>query len=196
MNLTERPFKIAFVGTSCIGKTSLIEYFRKKYALNPAVVFVEEAATIFFRQHPEIVGPARQTVEFQAQIQALQIELEKAAYAQNPRVIFTDRSALDAAAYVWSQGNFEGADELLDHSSDWIITYSLIYLLDPEGVPFQNNEVRNESVEDRQLFHQAFLEMFRDKQIAYVLLSGTLEERIRTIENILIQFESQISIRI
>lgn len=47
MQEREQPRKIAFVGTSCIGKTTLVDTYKDRFANNPYGAVVEEAARIF-----------------------------------------------------------------------------------------------------------------------------------------------------
>jgi adenylate kinase len=96
------PRKIALVGTSGIGKTTVLEYFKHRFAGDSTVVFVEEAARTFFIEHPEIMH--RFSEDSQGQVQTLALRNEKLAYLDNPKVIICDRSVIDAVAYVRAQG--------------------------------------------------------------------------------------------
>lgn len=73
------PRKIAFVGTSCIGKTTLLDHYRKAHSRNPKVAFVEEAARIFFTGNPDISD--RFSAEVQAQVQAMTLRNEREAHS-------------------------------------------------------------------------------------------------------------------
>lgn len=179
----EQPRKVAFVGTSCIGKTTLLEYYRQRYSGNSQVAFVEEAARVFFQANPEITD--RFSEESQGKVQALALQNEQAAYNSGVKVILCDRSVIDAVAYVKAHGDPEGSDRLLDNVSFWLPTYHKFLLLDPIGVPYATDEVRLEDSDKRQQFHDAFVALFSEKEIPYELLSGTLEERISRVDEIL-----------
>lgn len=57
----EQPFKVALVGTSCIGKTSVFERLKAQLSANQSIAFVEEAATLFYKANPSIPQEIRTT---------------------------------------------------------------------------------------------------------------------------------------
>lgn len=175
--------KVAFVGTSCTGKTTLVNHYREKFKENAEVVIVEEAARIYFENHPEVED--RFSNEFQSRIQELAQQNEQEAHFEEARVILCDRSVLDAAAYSLAMGDKDCSDRLFERVKSWIPTYSCLFLLDPSDVRYSTDEVRKENENLRGQFHRAFLELFREKKVPYKLLSGTLQERIQQIDEIL-----------
>lgn len=179
----ETPRKIAFVGTSCIGKTTIFEHYKQQFAGSPQVAFVEEAARVFFQDNPDVGD--RFSAEIQGRVQALALQNEQSAYSSGARVVFCDRSVIDAVAYVKAHGDRDGSDRLLDNVAFWLPTYNKFLLLDPADVPYATDEVRREDADKRQQFHDAFVSFFAEKEIPYELLSGTLEERIRRVDEIL-----------
>lgn len=180
------PLKIAFVGTSCTGKTTLFERFRREYTNNDPIVFSEEGARAYFEQRKKEgkPPPARFTVDIQRAIQERTIQNEKKAHASKPTIIFCDSSTIDQPIYTRAFGDKEGAELLYQGISSWIPTYSKFYMLDPRDVPFQNDEVRKESANERQRVHDTFVEVFAEKGIVYDLLSGTVEERFQTVDKL------------
>lgn len=176
--------KIAFIGTSCIGKTTIFEYYRKKYIGNNKVSFVEEAARTFFQNNPHIID--RFTFGVQKQIQKIALNNEKYAHSKNPQIIFCDRSVVDAVAYMLVYGNKIQAENLLERVRPWLNTYSRLFLLDPSDILYSTDEIRVESKETRQKFHKAFLDLFKLNKINYELLSGPLKERVRVVDKILV----------
>lgn len=179
----ERARKIAFVGTSRTGKTAIFEHYQQKFNGHSKVAFVEEAARRYFRDNTHIVD--RFAKEPQGEIQQLALGAEQKAHASGAEIIICDRSVIDAVAYVRANGDREGSEELLEKVAFWLPTYHKFLLLDPSGVPYETDEIRKEDEETRQQFHTAFMELFEEKQILYELVSGTLEERIRRIDDIL-----------
>jgi hypothetical protein len=107
---------------------------------------------------------------------------EQDAYRVGVRRIICDRSLLDASVYVFSSGDKAGADKLFDRVRFWIPTYTKLWLLDPTDVPYKQDAIRQESEEVRQGFHQAFLDFFRQKGVRYELLSGTVDERMKRVD--------------
>ncbi len=181
--LEQEPKKIAFVGTSCTGKTSTIDHFRKIFEGNPNVTFVKEAARIFFTQNPKIKN--RFSVDAQGQVQALALTNEQDAHQSGARIILCDRSVIDTVVYVRSQGDIKGAEELLNRVKFWLPTYQKFFLLDPADVPYKTDNIRQETSETRQGFHDSFLNFFDETGIPYELLSGTEEERIKRVTEII-----------
>ena len=175
--------KFAYVGTSCAGKTTLLE--RSLSLNNGNVLLVNEAAREYFAAHRHVADRFGATA--QGEVQALALAKEQKAHAQarcmgHAVALLCDRSVLDAPAYVHSQGDTEGAQILLDRVRSWIPTYSTIFLLDPADIPYVADDVRDESAATRQLFHEAFLDFFNKNDVPYELLSGTVDERLQVVE--------------
>jgi len=174
--------KIAFVGTSCTGKTSLLEYLRLKISSNKTV-FVEESARIFFQKHPRI--RKRFFCRTQGMIQDLVFQTEKEAHLKDGHTMLCDRSVIDPVAYVLASGDKKGAEKLFRKVSRWLGTYDKFFLLDPEDVDFCQDAVRQEGEEERQKLHEAFIKLFQEKGLKFELLSGTLEERAKKVKQFL-----------
>lgn len=184
MSEREQPIKVAFVGTSCIGKTTLVDEYRQRFSGNSSYgAVVEEAARTFFTQNPDVTD--RFSAEAQGQVQALALRSEQDAHNTGARVILCDRSVIDAVVYVRANGDREGADRLLKGVEFWLPTYHRFLLLDPADVPYQIDDVRQEDEQVRQGFHNAFLEFFQESGIPFELLSGTVEERITRVDQII-----------
>lgn len=174
--------KFAYVGTTCTGKTTLLE--RSSWLNGGDVLLVTEAAREYFSARPNVTD--RFSVETQGEIQALIRAKEQRAHTRAQRLghavaLICDRSVLDAPAYVHSQGDKRGAAELLDRVQLWTPTYTTIFLLDPADVPYEVDDIRNETEETRRFFHEAFVDFFGENGIPYELLSGTVEERLATV---------------
>ena len=99
----ERTKKIAFVGTSCTGKTTLFECYRDRYSGDGGALFVEEASRAYFQDNPNIED--RFSVRVQGEIQQLALRSEMDARRRGANVVFCDRSVVDAVAYVWASGD-------------------------------------------------------------------------------------------
>lgn len=173
--------KVAFVGTSCIGKTALLEHYQERYRGDDSVAFVEEAARTFFT-HNEVQD--RFSEETQGSVQELALSLERQAHASGASTLYCDRSVIDASAYVRAQGDLDGSRRLLERVTFWLPSYCAIILLSPADIPYATDKVRTESAESREKFHQGFLETFEEASIPYHLVGGTLLERARQIDTI------------
>lgn len=185
--MTERleAAKFAFVGSSSVGKTTLLETYKKRYSGNPKVVFVEEAARIYFTAHPSMPLAERFAETAQGQVQDLVLQQERTAHESGASLIFCDRSVLDAVAYVRSTGDKKGSGRLLRKVGNWIPTYTGIFILNPAGVVFANDDVRQEDPETRQRFHDAFVDLFELEGIRYELIDGTLSQRVERVDHVI-----------
>jgi predicted ATPase len=184
--MLENQQKIALVGTSCIGKSTIFEHFKHIYAGDKKVSFVEEAARNYFTQNSRIPVDNRFSFQPQSEIQALALQAEQAAHSSGSLLIITDRSTLDAAAYVRAYGDIQGSRTLVERVRLWLPTYSSILLLNPEGVTFQQDDIRQEDENVRQRNHHAFVELFEEEGVPYELVSGTLEQRIKRVNEIIL----------
>lgn len=180
--MEKEPIKIAFIGTSCVGKTTLVDLLRGQHKGNEDVVFLEEQARLFFAQN---TVSDRFSAVTQGKIQAIILQNEQIAHAKKPKIIFYDRSVLDAVVYTRSAGDKEGSENLLREVEFWLPTYKRFLLLDPKDIPYKTDDVRKEDEETRRKFHQAFVDFFEEKQIPFELVSGTIEERLARIAEIL-----------
>ncbi|HUC95745.1 MAG TPA: ATP-binding protein [Candidatus Saccharimonadia bacterium] len=173
--------KIALVGTSCIGKTELLDKYRRKSKKDSRITVVEEAAMQYFAAN-KIKDKFSEASQFA--IQSLALNLEALAERYGRLRTFCDRSVLDAPAYLRGIGNVEGSERLLQRVAFWLPTYTSIVLLDPSGIDYRQDDIRDETPETRLLFHEGFLAMFAEHKIPYQLVSGTLSERIKQIDSI------------
>jgi len=171
-----RQKKIALMGTSSAGKTTLLSVARTKF---PQAVFVDEAARDYFKENKVV---DRFCAQVQGEIQLLALSREKIAHQQNKPVIFCDRSVLDAVVYTREHGDLRGAEKLFRRVSHWLPTYTHFVLLDPTDIPYEVDEVRTESKDKRNRFHQIFLEFFDEKKIPYILLKGNIDERLEKLK--------------
>ncbi len=180
--MTTKPFKIAFVGTACVGKTTLLSEIKKQF---PSVEIVEEAARVIMEKNLELQAMVTPFQE-QTDIQALALKLEKEAQKKDLKIILCDRSVIDAVVYLRVIPKFKtDANNLFIKVKDWIPTYDKFYLLDPTDVPYQIDRIRKETLDDRQKLHDAFIDFFAETEIPYEMLSGTLEERIEKVRKII-----------
>lgn len=177
--------KIALIGTSCSGKTTLLNYLQELHIKDQNIVFVPEAAREFFLNHKDIPEELRLTFSVQKQIQDIVIQKEQSAEV-GVSTIVCDNSVLTPSAFVTGYGDKEGGDRLYKHIKDWLPTYTKLYLLDPVDIPYQTDDVRTESKATRNQVHEAFLTILADNNIGYELLGGTVSERAKVVKDFLV----------
>jgi nicotinamide riboside kinase len=86
---------------------------------------------------------------------------------------------------VRAYGDRQGASKLFKRVQTWITTYSKLLLLDPADVNYVTDGIRQEDLNARKQFHNAFIKFFQETSLPYELLSGTFQERCRRIDEIL-----------
>ena len=87
--------------------------------------------------------------------------------------------------YLRAMGDIEGSIELFKAIEFWLPTYDNFLLLDCADVPYTQDPIRQESEEQRQRNHNAYIDLFAQKHIPYLLINGTVPERLKTVETIL-----------
>lgn len=180
-------YKFALVGTSCVGKTTLLEKLEEELKTmfpRKTIVTVEEAARLYFSTHK-----AKNPFSFfhQTRIQNLVHKQEQQIMKKNPDLVISDRSVIDAIVYIGAMGDRLRTKKLLKKMRHWIATYTHFFLLDPKHIPYQTDNIRKEKRDLRGKFHDAFLYFFSSSHLPYSIISDkTIDERlskiIKTIE--------------
>ena len=146
--------------------------------------FVEEVSRKYLENnHLTIVE--RNSLDIQRNIQEFIIENELKVRAFNTSIIICDSSVLTTSMYLRAMGDIEGSVELFRAIEFWLPTYDSFLLLDCADVPYTQDAIRQESEEQRQRNHDAYIELFAQKHFPYKRVSGTLSERLQTVETIL-----------
>lgn len=177
--------KFALIGTSCVGKSTLLPLIQKKLQRTYRgmhIISVPEAARHYF-----VARNARKPFSYfhQNNIQNIAKQFEQNAYKQNPDIIICDRSVLDAVVYVKTADSSEKASRLLDKIISYLATYHHFFLLDPNDVAYIPDKIRKESFQTRSAFHKTFLAMLLMLQLPYTLISGNQVKRLNTIQSII-----------
>ncbi len=171
--------KYALIGTSCVGKTTLVNELNnllKKEIPGINVEVVSEAARFYFSYN---VTSEPFSYFHQGRIQTIARIQEELIYYKNPNIILTDRSVLDSIAYVKATGGNGFANKLYEKEKKWLSTYTNFFLLDPKGIPYKTDAIRKESKNTREGFHKTFLETLSDFNLPYTLISGSFDTRLK-----------------
>ncbi len=172
--------KIALVGASCTGKTTLFEALRTHYADHPQIAFAEEAARKYFSEH---ITPdhLRRTVKVQWGIMQAVMANEAAATKPNTELLICDRSLLDAHVFTYTGIDKKGAEALFQKVLPQMASYTKFYILNPADVPYKTDGIRLESEAVRMQIHANFMKAFEKYQLNFELISGTIQEKLQKI---------------
>ena len=157
---------MALIGAFGSGKTTLFNALKQRLQHDPRFAFVEEASRKYLENnHLSIVE--RNSLNIQSKIQEFIIESELKVRAFNTSIIICDSSVLTTSMYLRAMGDIEGSVELFRAIEFWLPTYDSFLLLDCADVPYTQDAIRQESEEQRQSNHEAYIELFAQKHIFF-----------------------------
>lgn len=177
--------KFALIGTSCVGKTTLLFQLEKSLQdtyKEKLLAVVPEAARYYF-ENKNAKNPF--LYFHQKRIQNLAKRLEQQAEKVKPDIIICDRSVVDAIAYIKALGSQNEIDKLIDNSRIWLNSYTHFFLLDPIGVNYKKDLTRREEEKTRNKFHIAFIDILHNLVLPHTLISGTEQERLNKVKYII-----------
>lgn len=173
--------KIGFVGTVSVGKTTLVN------ALKELPEFTEfNFATERSKYLRDLGIPLNTDSTIKGQMIFL---AERASELIQPRII-TDRTVIDVIAFTHLAKSIPHyvCDEFDQLASRLIPEYDYVFYVSPEGVELEDNGVRAIDPEYRMKIDKEIKKIIssnRNKIKKYVELSGTTEERIEKIKQVM-----------
>jgi nicotinamide riboside kinase len=174
----------ALTGASATGKTTLFEKIRE---LNPNYSFAEEAARIFYQEN-DVPKLERSSFTNQARIQAQYLQELNVAVSKGKFVTITDSSPLSSVVYAMLGNNKETTEKLIANTTDSLSLYTLFLLLNPDDIDYHHDPadpIRTETEKERQQVHQNLLSILTSLGLPYEMISGTVEERINKINQLI-----------
>lgn len=164
--------RIAILGAESSGKSTLAASLAERYQ----TLWVPE----YLREFVETQGRVPRE-EDQYFIARTQMEREDAAAPRANRILFCDTTPLMTAIYSrWYWNRVDAQLSVLEQRHDYALT-----LVTAPDSPWQEDGLQRESDEVRQTIHQQVLDMLADRGIEYVLVKGSLTERIEQVAQML-----------
>lgn len=164
--------RVAILGAESSGKSTLAEALAAHYA----TLWVPE----YLREFVDTLG--RVPFEHdQFGIARTQREREQDALGSAARFLFCDTTPLMTALYsrvYWGRVDEELARLEAVHDYDWT------FVTAPDS-PWEPDGLQRESEAVRQMVHRMLLETLDARGIPYVLLEGSLPQRLRQVEELL-----------
>lgn len=178
----QKVIKLAIVGGSSTGKTTLFENLQKQHSQDSRLAFVHESARQFFNENTVEIP-----FDFINQEKILELALlnEKLALQTNPKIIITDTSALEVMFYTQVLGNEQGAHNLLLRLEDYIPTYTKFLVMNTNDVTFKNDDIRRESEATRDTIHSMLINFYQTRNLPFVIISGTVPQRQKKVTEII-----------
>ncbi len=164
--------RVAILGAESSGKSTLAQALAEHYA----TVWVPE----YLREFVEVNGRVPYEQD-QALIARTQREREDAAASEANRVLFCDTTPMMTAIYSrWYWGRVDAELTVLDATHP----YQLTVVTAPDG-PWMPDGLQRESPEVRQRVHEQLVALLVERQIAYTLVEGDLEQRLLQVKALL-----------
>ncbi|MED3571390.1 AAA family ATPase [Cytobacillus praedii] len=172
--------KVVFVGAMSTGKSTITEALARRYC----TTFASEYGRDYWTEHQV---DRRIGLEAFDEIAVGHIEREEQAMLAANRFLFIDTNAI--TTYMFALDYHGRAPELLTRIAlENAQRYDLFFLCD-DDIPYDDTWDRSGD-QKRYVFHKQIIADLKELRIPYITLRGSLEERIRKVDEVLAKFES------
>jgi NadR type nicotinamide-nucleotide adenylyltransferase len=159
-----QPLRVAIMGAESSGKSTLAAALATHYG----TVWVPE----YLREFVETFGRVPDEAD-QFPIARAQMERENEAARRATRFLFCDTTPMMTALYSrWYWGRVDAQLALLERRHDYAFT-----LVTAPDSPWEADGLQRESEEVRQTIHEQVLRMLDEREIPYLLVTGSLPQR-------------------
>ncbi len=171
--------KVVFVGAMSTGKSTITEMLAKKYNTS----FASEYGRDYWTEHQV---DRRITFEAFNEITKGHIEREEMAIKNANKYLFCDTNAI--TTYMYALDYHGKAPEFLIRTAlENQHRYDIFFLCD-DDIPYDDTWDRSGD-QKRKVFHKQIIADLKMRRIPYIVLSGSLEERIKKVDSVLEKFE-------
>ncbi|MEO3946608.1 AAA family ATPase [Gorillibacterium sp. CAU 1737] len=172
--------KVVFLGAMSTGKSTLTEALARKYK----TAFASEYGRDYWAEHQV---DRRIGLEAFDEIAVGHIEREERALLEADRYLFVDTNAI--TTYMYALDYHGRAPELLTRLAlENAQRYDLVFLCE-DDIPYDDTWDRS-GEQKRSVFHKQIIADLLARRIPYIPLKGSLEERIRKVDEVLAGFTS------
>jgi HTH-type transcriptional regulator, transcriptional repressor of NAD biosynthesis genes len=171
--------KVVFVGAMSTGKSTLTEALAQKYN----TTFASEYGRDYWTEHQV---DRRIGLEAFDEIAVGHLEREEQALLKANRYLFVDTNAI--TTYMFALDYHGRAPELLTRLAlENAKRYDLFFLCD-DDIPYDDTWDRS-GEQKRSVFHKQIIADLKERRIPYITLRGSLEERMRKVDEVLARFQ-------
>jgi HTH-type transcriptional repressor of NAD biosynthesis genes len=171
--------KVVFVGAMSTGKSTITEALAQRYQ----TTFASEYGRDYWTEHQ-----VNRRISFEAfdEIAVGHLEREESAALKANKYLFVDTNAI--TTYMYALDYHGKAPKLLTQLAlENARRYDLFFLCD-DDIPYDDTWDRSGD-QKRHVFQKQIIADLRERRIPYIVLRGSLEERMATVDHILAGFK-------
>ncbi|WP_150272772.1 AAA family ATPase [Paenibacillus tepidiphilus] len=170
--------KVVFVGAMSTGKSTITEALARRYR----TAYASEYGRDYWAEHQV---DRRISLAAFNEIAVGHIEREEQALLEADRYLFADTNAI--TTYMYALDYHGQAPELLKRLAlENAQRYDLFFLCD-DDIPYDDTWDRSGD-QKRHVFQKQIIADLKERRIPYITLKGTLEERMRKVDEVLARF--------
>ena len=172
--------KAVFVGAMSTGKSTLTCALAKRYH----TTYVSEYGRDYWTEHQV---DRRISLEAFDEICIGHIEREEEAYQNADTYCFVDTNAI--TTYMFAMDYHGKAPKLLEQTA--LLNYKRydLFFLCEDDIPYDDTWDRSGD-QKRKVFHKQIIADLKERRIPYIPLAGTLEERMKKVDQVLSEFKT------
>lgn len=175
---------IAFVGAQSTGKSTITEALAKRF--NTQFMFE------YGRYHWDVYQKDRiETISQIEEITERQLQMEEDRLRKANKYFFTDTCPFVTLRYAYDWHG-TASEKLLKYAQEAQTRYDLIFLCG-DDIPYADTPERD-GIEQRTSFQSQIRYELLSRKIPFIELTGSLEERIKTVEGVLKNYKKYSSI--
>lgn len=175
----DRIIKVNFLGTTSSGKTTICQYAAKMYKEPYSTEFLRDYGE---KHHLTVEDAVNIPLETWCDVLDEQLAFEKNSEKLAKKYFFADSGAI-TAALDWNLIEYPRMKELVNQQ---LTDAEVIFVCD-NNIDFVQDELRGDSKKSQKL-NDKIIEYLTSNNVPYIILTGTVEERFKTIQQILSKF--------